>query len=149
MTWKKHELVIVGVRISAQDLEHHPDGNATLMHTSGVEFFILVYEGIEPYKNKHRRYRDDWLPPKTLCILTLKHCVTWRFDFHSHVRLPGRDPMRRLWVQCRLGREKKHHRVHSCRSSGIPLIFLIYCLIDRGHRGEVLFTAALCSCTAD
>lgn len=69
----------------------------------------------------------------------MTHCVSCVWDLvsvstrccdltprsQSHVRFPGRDPMRGLRVQCGLGGEKEHHRIYSCWSSGNSPIFLM------------------------
>lgn len=52
----------------------------------------------------------------TACSFTSTHFP------RSHVRISGRDPMRRLRVQHGLGGEKERHRIRGCRSSGMAHI---------------------------
>lgn len=59
----------------------------------------------------------------------------------SHVGVSGRNPVRRLRVQCGLGWEKKQHRIHSCWS------FVLHWLVDHHWcSSEISWRGRVSSC---
>lgn len=61
----------------------------------------------------------------TACSFTSTHFP------RSHVRISGRDPMRRVRVQHGLGGEEERHRIRGCWSSGIAHISINHSRIKK------------------
>lgn len=131
---QNQELVIVGGILCSlsQRGEHHPDCTATAHKQKNIVFHcsdFSLWGGWIWLLDIGRIWNIYLCCPDDRVLLESVWCC---FHFYallnltpsqSHVRFSGRNPVRRLRVQCGLGREKKRHRVHSCWSSGISLFF--------------------------